>query len=167
MNLGKLFTSSNSRLIDVGILVIRLMLGAVMFAHGSQKVLGVFGGKGLETTVGMMSGSYGSLLPYLSAFTEFLGGAAMILGILTRFWGIGILINMSVAVMTVHLKNGFIGQGGFEFPLTLAMIALAITIMGPGRFSLDALLFKAHKKVELTSKAGNRRTMPPLVRKAV
>lgn len=162
----KLFTFSNDNLKDSGILIIRLMLGAVMFAHGAQKVLGVFDGKGLDATVAMMSGTFGSFLPYLSAFTEFLGGLAMILGITTRFWGIAILINMLVAVLMVHLKNGFIGQGSYEFPLTLAMMALAVTIAGPGRISLDAVLFKVRPKLQLVLKSPTSRTAPPIVRKA-
>ena len=143
--MNKLFTATTEESRDVAILILRLMLGAVMFAHGAQKVLGIFGGKGLEETVGMMSGTFGSFLPYLSAFTEFLGGIAMIFGIATRFWGIGIMINMLVAIFVVHLKNGFIGQGSYEYPLTLAVIALALTITGPGRYSLDVML---HRKLQ-------------------
>jgi putative oxidoreductase len=144
----KIFIQSNEKLINAAILVVRLTLGIIMFAHGSQKVLGVFGGKGLDATVAMMSKGLGGpeWLPYLSAFTEFLGGIAMILGIFTRFFGIGILINMTVAVITVHLKNGFFAPMGFEFPGSLAMSALAITLAGPGRFSVDQLLFGGRRK---------------------
>src|ERR1041385_2369623 len=141
MTMGKIFSSSSDGLKDWGILLIRLMLGAVMFAHGASKVFGIWGGLGLEQTVAMMSQNFGAFLAYLSIFTEFLGGLALILGVVTRFWSIGIFINMMVAVLDVHLANGFIGKGGFEFPLTLAVMALAITIAGPGAFSLDAVLF--------------------------
>ncbi len=111
-------------------------------------MLGVFGGKGLDVTVAMMSKGLGGpeWLPYLSAFTEFLGGAAMILGIFTRFFGIAILINMTVAVIAVHLKNGFFAPMGFEFPGSLAMSAIAIMLAGPGMFSVDQLLFGGRGK---------------------
>jgi putative oxidoreductase len=140
--MGKIFSSSNDGLKDWGILLIRLMLGAVMFAHGASKVFGIWGGSGLAETVDMMSKNFGAFLAYLSIFTEFLGGLALILGVVTRFWGIAVFINMMVAVLDVHLSNGFIGKGGFEFPLTLAVMALAITIAGPGALSVDARLFR-------------------------
>ena len=140
----KIFTHTSEKLEMTAILIVRITLGIIMFAHGSQKVLGVFGGKGLEVTVAMMSKGLGgpAWLPYLSAFTEFLGGAAMVLGLFTRFFSIGILINMLVAVIVVHLPNGFFAPMGFEFPGSLAMSALAITLAGPGKVSLDYLLFR-------------------------
>ncbi len=146
----KIFIQSNEKLINSAILIMRLTLGIIMFAHGSQKVLGVWGGKGLDVTVAMMSKGLGGpdWLPYLSAFTEFLGGAAMILGVLTRFFGMAIIVNMLVAVFAVHLKNGFFAPTGFEFPGSLAMLAVAITLIGPGRFSVDYLLFKPRVKAE-------------------
>jgi putative oxidoreductase len=146
----KVFTHTSEKLEMTALLIIRITLGVIMFAHGSQKVLGVFGGPGLEATVAMMSKGLGgpAWLPYLSAFTEFLGGAAMILGLFTRFFGIGILINMCVAVIVVHLKNGFFAPMGFEFPGSLAMSALAITLAGPGKISLDHLLFGRSIKVK-------------------
>jgi len=139
----KLFIGSNDRLMNWGILILRIAIGIVMFAHGSQKVLGVFGGKGLDATVSMMSAGLG--LPpffiYLSVFTEFFGGIALLFGVLTRFFGVAVLINMLVAVLAVHFKNGFFAPTGFEFPWTLAMIALGIIIMGPGEFSFDQAFF--------------------------
>ncbi|SRR5579883_515796 len=140
----KVFVKTHESLIDTALLLLRLALGVVFFAHGAQKVLGLFGGKGLGTTVSMMSGTFGPVLPYLTAFTEFLGGIFMIFGLLTRFWGIGLTINMLVAVIAVHAKNGFFAPTGFEFPLSLLFIALAITIAGPGRFSLDHAFFASN-----------------------
>jgi putative oxidoreductase len=139
----KFLVGSNENLTNWGILILRVAIGIVMFAHGSQKVLGIWGGKGLDTTVTMMSGMLGipPFLVYLSAFTEFLGGLGLLLGVLTRFFGIAVIINMLVAVLAVHLKNGFFAPMGFEYPGTLACIALAITIAGPGRYSLDHIIF--------------------------
>jgi putative oxidoreductase len=139
----KLFIGSNDRLMSWGILILRVAIGSVMLAHGSQKVLGVFGGKGLDATVSMMSAGLGlpAFFIYLSTFTEFLGGIALLFGVLTRFFGIAVLTNMLVAVYAVHMKNGFFAPTGFEFPWTLAMIALGIIMMGPGEFSLDRAVF--------------------------
>ena len=143
----KAFTYSNDKLVSTALLILRIGVGAIMFAHGAQKVLGIWGGKGLETTVAMMSKGLGGpeWLPYLSAFTEFLGGAFILLGLFTRFWSIGVLINMCVAVFMVHLKNGFFAPTGFEYPALLAVCALALTFAGPGMFSLDWALF--HRNV--------------------
>ena len=141
----KAFIHSNRELIGTAYLVLRLGLGVIMFAHGAQKAFGWFGGYGLSATVdGMGKMGLPVFLVYLSIFTEFLGGIAMIFGILTRIFGIALTINMAVAVIAVHLKNGMLGQGGFEYPLSLGLMALAISIGGPGILSLDHLLFK-HK----------------------
>src|ERR1017187_7467754 len=141
----KAFIHSNRELIGTAYLILRLGLGVIMFAHGAQKAFGWFGGYGLSATVdGMGKMGLPVFLVYLSIFTEFLGGIAMIFGILTRIFGIALTINMAVAVIAVHLKNGMLGQGGFEYPLSLGLMALAISIGGPGILSLDHLLFK-HK----------------------
>jgi len=139
----KIFTFSNEKLTSAALLVLRVGMGAVMFAHGAQKVLGIWGGHGLDATVTAMSGSLGipAFMVYLSAFTEFLGGAALLLGVVTRFFGIALFINMLVAVLAVHLKNGLFAPTGFEYPATLAIVALAVIIAGPGRYSLDALIW--------------------------
>ncbi|HET6401649.1 MAG TPA: DoxX family protein [Candidatus Kapabacteria bacterium] len=139
----KIFTHTNEKLISTALLVLRIALGVIFFAHGSQKVLGLFGGKGLDATAAMMSQmtSIPAWLFYVSAFAELLGGIGMVLGLFTRFWGVALLINMLVAVYFVHLPHGFFAPMGFEFPGSLAMTALALTLAGPGLFSLDYLLF--------------------------
>ena len=137
----KAFIATNEKLISTGLLILRIALGGILFAHGAQKVLGIFGGKGLDATITGMSDKFGSVLPYLSVFTEFLGGLFILLGLFTRFFGIAALINMLVAVFAVHISNGFFAPKGFEFPASLAMMALAITVAGPGLFSLDWTLF--------------------------
>ena len=139
----KVFTHTNDKLVSTALLVLRIALGAIMFAHGAQKVLGVWGGMGLDATVKGMSGMLGipPFMVYLSAYTEFLGGLGILFGVLTRFFGVTVLINMLVAILAVHLKNGFFAPTGFEYPFSLALSALAITIAGPGAFSLDNLMF--------------------------
>jgi putative oxidoreductase len=145
----KIFIQTNEKLISMALLVLRISLGVIFFAHGSQKVLGLFGGKGLDATVTMMGKmlSIPSWLFYVSAFAEFLGGIGMVLGLFTRFFGMALLINMLVAVFEVHLPNGFFGPMGFEYPGSLALSAFAITLAGPGLLSLDYLLFSSPKIV--------------------
>jgi putative oxidoreductase len=90
------------------ITIVRVTLGVIMFAHGSQKVLGWFGGYGLKGTTGY-SVSIGIPLPvaYLVCFTEFLSGIGLVLGLLTRLAALGVAMVMVGAAVTVHLPNGF------------------------------------------------------------
>jgi uncharacterized membrane protein YphA (DoxX/SURF4 family) len=80
-----------------------------------------------------------AFLAYVASFTEFLGGFAMILGVFTRVFSLGLVITMAVAVIKVHLPQGF---GGFEFPLSLLVMALAVFLYGPGDYSVDKKLWK-------------------------
>jgi putative oxidoreductase len=131
-------------------LVVRLGLGIVFFAHGSQKVLGWFGGPGLRGTVGYLKQSLGVPAPLaaLAALTEFLAGCGMLVGFLARPAAIGIIAVMLVAIVKVHGTHGFFinfantpGKGhGYEFNLILIATALAILIGGAGAFSIDRLI---------------------------
>jgi putative oxidoreductase len=143
---------SRLRSADTAILILRLVFGVIIFAHGAQKVLGWYGGPGMAATVQGMSGmGIPAPLVYLSSFTELLGGLALILGLLTRPAALGLAINMAVAVVKVHLPNGLFSQNqGFEFPLSLLAIALAVLIYGAGAYSLDALLFGRRRAAEVT-----------------
>jgi putative oxidoreductase len=131
--------------------IIRVTLGVIMFAHGSQKVLGWFGGYGLKGTTGYFV-SIGIPLPvaYLVCFTEFLGGIGLVLGLLTRIAALGVAAVMVGAIVKVHLPNGFFmnwdlapGKGhGFETNLALLAMALACVIAGGGELSIDRLLVR-------------------------
>lgn len=109
-------------------LVMRLAIGAILIVHGYHKVFG-----GFHHHMDMV-GSLGlpRWMAYLSAGTEFLGGVALVLGVFTRFFALAVLIEMSVAIWKVHWKNGLTGQGGYEFPLTIATVALALLCFGGG-----------------------------------
>ncbi|MFQ5797715.1 MAG: DoxX family protein [Bacteroidota bacterium] len=129
---------------SAALLVLRLVLGVVFFAHGAQKVLGWFGGYGLAGTTQFFQATFGipPLLAYLSHFTEFLGGIAIILGLLTRVFALGLTINMLVAMTVAHIGNGFFNSGGgIEFPLALLGVALYLFLVGGGEYSLDAKIF--------------------------
>jgi putative oxidoreductase len=122
---------------DLGLLVLRIGLATVFIAHGGQKMFGWFGGKGLEATIaGMAQGGIPAPLAFLAAFTEFFGGLAVLVGLLSRLASLGLFITMLVAVFGVHLKGGFFLPTGFEFAFTLGMIALALIFTGPGRLAI-------------------------------
>jgi putative oxidoreductase len=123
-----------------GLLLLRVVIGGTMFAHGAQKLFGWFGGHGLRGTAGFF-GSLGWRLPLLMAFLAGLGeasGLAFALGFLTPLAALGIAVVMLNAIVVVHWKNGFFaGNGGIEFPLVLAAVAVGVAATGPGRFSID------------------------------
>ena len=133
------------------LLVVRLALGVVFFAHGAQKVLGWFGGPGLDGSIKMFRGmGVPPAAAVLAAFIEFLGGCSMITGLLVRPAAIGIMVVMFVAITMVHGKHGFFlnlgvpGKGpGYEFNFALIAMALAILIGGGGILSLDRAIWLA------------------------
>lgn len=127
------------RAADLALLILRVGLGVVFIAHGCQKVFGWFGGHGLAGTVAMMHGRLGIPVPlaYIASFTELLGGLAVLLGLFTRMGALGIAVVMSVAIATVHWKNGFfLDKQGFEYPFALLCMALSLVAAGPGRISI-------------------------------
>jgi len=121
------------RLQPLALLVMRLALGAIIVDHGYHKVFG-----GLHhhvqfvTSLGLPAWS-----AYLSAFTEFLGGLLVLIGLFTRIAAIAICIDLSVAILKVHLHNGLMGNGGYEFPLALATLAFALIFFGGGAIAFD------------------------------
>ncbi len=130
-----------------GALVLRLGLGIVFFAHGSQKVLGWWGGPGLLGSYHMFVGmGIPGVFAALDIIAEFLGAIGLILGFLTRLAAFGIGVVMVVAVALVHHQYGFFmnwfgklpaGHEGFEYHILAFSIALALVIEGGGRLSLD------------------------------
>jgi putative oxidoreductase len=123
------------RLQPLALLVLRLVLGAVMIGHGYGKVFG-----GISNVMHMVA-SLGlpSWLAFPLAATEFLGGILLIAGLFTRFVCIAMVIDMGVAIGKIHFKNGFMGKGGYEFPLTLAAIAFALIFFGAGPIAFDSI----------------------------
>ena len=113
--------------------IVRIMLGAIFIAHGAQKVFGVLGGPGLEGFV-QWAGTLGvpTWLGYLAAFAEFVGGVLLFFGILPELGALCVIPVMLGAVFVVHWKNGFFGQnGGYEYPLSLAITAAALILGEP------------------------------------
>ncbi|HEV8168179.1 MAG TPA: DoxX family protein [Pyrinomonadaceae bacterium] len=124
---------------------IRLALAAVMIAHGSQKVLGAFGGSGFKaftagtTPFGFMRPTW--LWLGAAALSELLGGLLVGLGFLTRVGAFLIACVMLTAIVGVHLPAGFFAANrGYEYPLALLAMALALLISGGGQASVDRAL---------------------------
>lgn len=147
---SKLFGTKRDAL-DGVLLVLRLALGVVMFPHGAQKVLGWFGGYGFSATMHFFTGMMHipAFFAVLAILAEFVGSILVIFGALTRLAALAITVNMLVAVFTVHLPNGFFmnwaGQQkgeGIEYFIYAITVGLVLTVVGGGRFSLDALVVK-------------------------
>jgi putative oxidoreductase len=129
---------------DLGLLALRLVLGAVFLAHGAQKAFGAFGGPGFEGAAGFI-GSMGfrpaRFWTALAVGGELVAGFLFLLGLLTPLAGLLVLATMAVAIAKVHGPKGFFVQdGGYEYNLVLIVTALAVAAIGPGRFSLDYVL---------------------------
>src|SRR5206468_1813901 len=124
-----------------GLLLLRVVLGLTLSAHGAQKLFGWFGGSGLQGTGGFF-GTFGFRAPVLMAvaagLAEFGGGLSVATGFLTPLGALAITIVMLTAVALVHWPNGFFSSnGGFEFNLLISSAAVALAATGPGRFAID------------------------------
>jgi putative oxidoreductase len=145
-SLLRVVTQTNN---DIACLILRVLLAVVFFAHGAQKVLGWFGGRGLEATMAYFTKVHHLPveLAVLPIAAEFLAPIGLFLGLLTRVAAFAIAVDMAVAVYLVHLKFGFFvnwsgkqpGEG-FEFHILVFAIALALMIKGSGSWSVDRLI---------------------------
>jgi putative oxidoreductase len=129
---------------DIALLILRLTAAVVIWPHGAQKALGIFGGYGIAGTVdGLGHMGIPVAIAYLVIAVEFLGPFALALGVLTRLAALGIAVDMAVAAYRVHLPNGFFmnfagnqkGEG-IEFFIFAVGICLALVIAGSGRIAL-------------------------------
>ena len=136
---------------DFTITILRLLFGAVFFAHGAQKALGWFGGYGFAGTMGFFTQKVHIPAPFavLAIAAEFLGSLGLLVGLLSRIAAFGIACNMVVAVAMIHIHYGFFANWtgaqkgeGFEFHILAVAIALFIMIKGSGPLSLDRALSK-------------------------
>jgi len=120
--------------LDAALLIVRVVLGIIMLYHGWPKLTNL--GGTIEGFTGM-----GVPLPAVSAIfatvAEVGGGLLLLLGMLTDVAGLLVAIDMLGAITFVHAKNGFaVADGGFEWPLALLAMALAIALAGPGRYAV-------------------------------
>lgn len=128
---------------DVGLLLLRLVLGLTMAAHGYNKFFGggrIKGTAGWFESIGMKPGTFHARV---AATTELSAGLGLAAGLLTPVTAAGLVALMLVAAWTVHRNNGFfIVKEGWEYNLVLAAAAVAVAALGAGRLSLDYALFR-------------------------
>ncbi|MEQ7922352.1 DoxX family protein [Xanthomonas sp. WHRI 1810A] len=124
-----------------GITALRILVGIIFMAHGSQKLFGLFGGYGLEGTGQYMESlglTPGYLMALMSGSAEFFGGLALVIGLLARPAAVVLIVMLVIAILSVHIHNGlFMANNGYEFSLALLGGAIAVLFEGAGRLSLD------------------------------
>jgi putative oxidoreductase len=147
---------------DLGLLLLRIVAGVTLAAHGYPKLFGGPGkrphtlvaramgpnypaafersGPGFAAALEKMGVPNPRAAATASALAELAGGLALAGGVFTRPAAFAVAVNMGVASYKAHWKNGFYGQGGYEFSLLLGTAALSLALTGPGRLSIDHLI---------------------------
>ncbi|MCK0107908.1 DoxX family protein [Flavobacteriaceae bacterium S0825] len=136
---------------NIGFSIARLTLGLVIFPHGAQKLLGLFGGNGYTATIEFFTTQMA--LPSIVAFSiimiEFFGSISLILGFLSRFWSLSLAGMFIGIIYTTQLEHGFFmnwfgnqGGEGYEYSLLIIGLALTIIVNGSGKWSIDNLISK-------------------------
>ena len=128
-----------AKTLHYGLLVMRIVLGIVMVAHGGQKLF-TYGHAGVAGGFAQMGMPAPQVAAALIIAVEFLGGLMMLAGLFTRYVGAAFAFAMLVASVKVHLPNGFFMPAGYEFTLTLGAIALGLALTGAGLYSADAAM---------------------------
>ena len=136
-------------------LILRVMLGIVMFPHGAQKLFGWFGGHGFAGTMSFFTDQrhIPAFFAFLAIIAESLGSLGLMIGFLTRVAAFGIMCNMVVAILMVHWPHGFFmnwagkqkGEG-FEYHLLVIGMCLALMISGAGKWSVDRTIAPSPKE---------------------
>ena len=131
-------------MVALGLLILRLVIGVILAAHGAQKLFGWFGGPGMTGWTGAMNRMRirpATPWAWMSALAEFLGGIGLALGLLFPLPSAAIAGSMLVAIIIVHLPKGFfVTKGGYEFNLAILGAVATLALTGPGAYSLDAAL---------------------------
>ncbi|RAJ12287.1 DoxX family protein [Arenibacter echinorum] len=147
-HLAKTLLTTNPK---IGFSIARLTLGLVIFPHGAQKLLGLFGGYGYSATMETFTTQMG--LPGIVAFSiimiEFFGSMSLILGLLSRFWALSLTGMFIGIIYTTQLEHGFFmnwfgnqAGEGYEYSLLIIGLALIIILNGSGKWSIDGLISK-------------------------
>ncbi|MHA6795435.1 DoxX family protein [Pseudonocardia bannensis] len=128
---------------NLGLLTLRAGVGGVLFAHGAQKLFGWFGGHGIEGSAGafdQMGFQPGRANAMAAGVAEAGGGTLIALGLATPVAG-SVAAGTMIAAASVHAPNGFFAaDGGYEYPALLGLSSAALSLTGPGDWSLDAVL---------------------------
>ncbi|MDM5225115.1 DoxX family protein [Cytobacillus sp. NJ13] len=132
-------------MMDLGLLIIRLVIGVLFIGHGAQKLFGWFGGHGLKGTGGWFDSigmKPGVMMALSAGLAELIGGILFASGFLTPLAALMIAGTMIMAIVKVHGPNGlWATSNGYEYNLTLISVAIGIALIGPGRYALDFFLF--------------------------
>jgi len=125
--------------VSAALLAIRIASALAFLFHGSAILFGAFGGPGPVRFAAFMHAP--AVIGYLVGLAQFCGGLAMSTGVFTRIGALALIVVMLGAIFLVHLPHGFdIGHGGLEYALTQLLIAVAVLLAGPGKYSLAARL---------------------------
>ena len=132
--------------------IARLTVGIMLFPHGAQKMLGMFGGYGFTGTMGFFTNTMHLpwILGFLVVIIEFVGSLSLIIGFASRIWSVLIIMLMLGIIFTSHIDNGFFmnwsgtqkGEG-YEFHLLVIGLSLVTLINGSGKYSADKILIIA------------------------
>jgi putative oxidoreductase len=132
-------------MINIGLLIIRVVIGVIFMGHGAQKLFGWFGGYGIKGTGGWFESigiKPGTAMALLAGLTELIGGILFTLGLLTPLAGIMIAGTMVMAIAKVHAPNRLWStENGYEYNLTVIAVVIGVALIGPGQYALDAVLF--------------------------
>lgn len=152
----KIFQTSD----DYAALIIRLTLGLILWAHGAQKLLGIFDGHGFGNTMNYFTDTVHlpALIGFLVIMMEFFGSIAIVLGFATRILSAVTILLFTGIIITHHWQAGFFmdwfganptGFEGFEFDLLMMGMALSLMISGGGKYAADHFLGKRNTRPEL------------------
>lgn len=130
-------------------LIARVVLGIVMLPHALQKAFGVFGGYGFDGTMQYFTGTlnFPYMLGVMIIIAEFVGSIALLAGLLTRFWALGMMFIMIGAMFMEHIRHGWFmnwdggtGGEGIEYHILAIGLSLISLLVGAGKFSLDGYI---------------------------
>jgi putative oxidoreductase len=129
---------------EIGLLVLRIVVGAFFVGHGAQKLFGWYGGHGVARTGAAFEGMGlrpGRTMAAMAGLSEITGGVLLATGLLTPLAATLIIAVMTLAIAMVHWRHGpWVTEGGWEYSVVLIAVAFAVTAAGPGKYSLDRAL---------------------------
>jgi len=139
MSNGSPVATVNPSVSNLALLILRLAGSLPVLYHGSAILFGAFGGPGPQKFAAFMHQP--AVVGYLVGLAQFAGGLAILTGAFQRIGSACVIIVMMGAIFLVHLPHGFdIGRGGYEFALTVLLVALGLLLTGPGDYSLKNIL---------------------------